>query len=56
MNSETDFVSKNDSFIAWPMPRRSWIASTTLPTFAALGTLAYEQDGFGPRWKTCAGA
>ena len=52
VNSETDFVSKNDSFIAMAnaasVPPRGRGAKTTPADIEALGALAYEQDGFGP--------
>ncbi len=49
VNSETDFVSKNDSFLA--MAARllpNWLPSTTPQTSKPWVLLAYEQDGFGP--------
>jgi elongation factor Ts len=32
VNSETDFVAKNDDFLAWPTPPPSWSPRTTRPT------------------------
>lgn len=48
VNSETDFVSKNDSFINMAKAAAQLIAKHQPADIAALGALAYEQDGFGP--------
>ncbi|CAB5661328.1 Elongation factor Ts [Delftia tsuruhatensis] len=48
VNSETDFVSKNDSFVAMANAAAKLIAEHNPADVAALGALAYEQDGFGP--------
>ena len=48
VNSETDFVSKNDSFIAMANAAAKLIAEQNPADVEALGALAYEQDGFGP--------
>jgi len=48
VNSETDFVSKNDSFITMANAAARLIAQHNPADIAALGQLAYEQDGFGP--------
>ena len=48
VNSETDFVSKNDSFIAMANAAARLVAEHDPADIAALGALAYEQDGFGP--------
>ena len=48
VNSETDFVSKNDSFIAMANAAAKLVAEQNPADVAALGALAYEQDGFGP--------
>ena len=48
VNSETDFVSKNDSFIAMANAAARLVAEHNPADIAALGALAYEQDGFGP--------
>jgi len=48
VNSETDFVSKNDSFIALAKAAAELVAKHNPADVAALGALAYEQDGFGP--------
>ncbi|MHA7598490.1 translation elongation factor Ts [Alicycliphilus sp. T452] len=48
VNSETDFVSKNDSFIAMAGAAAKLVAERNPADIEALGALAYEQDGFGP--------
>ncbi len=48
VNSETDFVSKNDSFMALAKAAAELVAKHDPADVAALGALAYEQDGFGP--------
>ncbi len=48
VNSETDFVTKNDSFLAMATAAAELIAKHNPADVAALGGLAYEQDGFGP--------
>jgi len=48
VNSETDFVSKNDSFIAMAQAAAELVAKNDPADLAALGALAYSQDGFGP--------
>jgi elongation factor Ts len=48
VNSETDFVSKNDSFIALSRAAAELIAKHNPSDVEALGALAYEQDSFGP--------
>ena len=48
VNSETDFVSKNDSFIAMANAASKLVAENNPADLAALGAIAYEQDGFGP--------
>ncbi|AVP57948.1 translation elongation factor Ts [Pulveribacter suum] len=48
VNSETDFVSKNDSFIAMANAAAKLVAEHKPADIDALGQLAYEQDGFGP--------
>ncbi|MBU1353469.1 MAG: translation elongation factor Ts [Gammaproteobacteria bacterium] len=48
VNSETDFVSKNDSFLALAKAAAELVAKHNPADVAALGTLAYEQDSFGP--------
>ena len=48
VNSETDFVSKNDSFLAMAAAAAKLVAQHNPADVAALGALAYDQDGFGP--------
>lgn len=48
VNSETDFVSKNDSFIAMANAAAKLAAEHNPADIEALGALAYEQDSFGP--------
>ena len=48
VNSETDFVSKNDSFIAMANAAAKLVAEMNPADVEALGAFAYEQDGFGP--------
>jgi elongation factor Ts len=48
VNSETDFVSKNDSFLAMADAAAKLVAEHNPADIEALGKLAYEQDGFGP--------
>ena len=48
VNCETDFVSKNDSFLALSQAAVDLVAKNNPADIAALGALAYEQEGFGP--------
>ncbi len=48
VNCETDFVTKNDSFLALANAAAGLIAKNNPADVAALGAVAYEQDGFGP--------
>ena len=48
VNSETDFVSKNDSFLALASAAAELVAKHNPADLAALGALPYSQDGFGP--------
>ncbi len=48
VNCETDFVSKNESFLAFTKATASLIAQHNPADIAALSALAYSQDGFGP--------
>ncbi|MDZ7920471.1 translation elongation factor Ts [Rhodoferax sp.] len=48
VNCETDFVTKNDSFLALANAAASLVAKHNPADVAALSALAYEQDGFGP--------
>ena len=48
VNSETDFVSKNDSFMALAKAAAELVAKHNPADVAALGALPYSQDSFGP--------
>jgi elongation factor Ts len=48
VNCETDFVTKNDSFLALSNAAAALIVKHNPADVAALGALAYSQDGFGP--------
>ena len=48
VNCETDFVTKNDSFLALVQATADLIAKHNPADLAALGALPYEQDSFGP--------
>ncbi len=48
VNCETDFVTKSDSFLAIAGAAAQLVAKHGPADLAALGALAYEQDGFGP--------
>ena len=48
VNCETDFVTKNDSFLALVQAAADLIAEHNPADIAALGALPYEQDSFGP--------
>ena len=48
VNCETDFVTKNDSFLALANAAASLIAKNNPADLAALGACSYEQEGFGP--------
>jgi elongation factor Ts len=48
VNSETDFVSKNDSFMLLAKAAAKLVAEHNPADVAALSALPYEQDGFGP--------
>jgi elongation factor Ts len=47
-NSETDFVAKNDSFLAMANAAAQLAAKHNPADVAALSALPYSQDGFGP--------
>jgi len=47
-NCETDFVTKNDSFLALAQAAAELVAKNNPADMAALGALPYSQDGFGP--------
>jgi len=48
INCETDFVSKNDSFLGFAKAAASLVAQHSPADVAALAALPYVQDGFGP--------
>jgi elongation factor Ts len=48
VNCETDFVTKNDSFLAFAKACADLIVKSNPADVAALSALAYTQDGFGP--------
>jgi elongation factor Ts len=48
VNCETDFVTKNDSFLALANAAAKLVAEHNPADLDALGVLAYSQDGFGP--------
>jgi elongation factor Ts len=48
VNCETDFVTKNDSFLALANAAAQLVAEHNPADAAALGALPYSQDGFGP--------
>jgi len=48
VNCETDFVTKNDSFLAFAKSCAELVAAKAPADVAALGALALTQDGFGP--------
>jgi elongation factor Ts len=48
VNCETDFVTKNDSFLALANAAAKLVAQHNPANLEALGALSYSQDGFGP--------
>ena len=48
VNCETDFVTKNDSFLALTQAAAELLVKHNPADVAALGELPYSQDGFGP--------
>ena len=48
VNCETDFVTKNDMFIAMANAAARLVAEQNPADVAALGALPHEQDGYGP--------
>jgi elongation factor Ts len=48
INCETDFVSKNDAFLAFTKAAAELVARQNPADVAALSALPYSQDGFGP--------
>ena len=48
INCETDFVSKNESFLAFTKAVAELVAKNNPADVAAVSALPYSQDGFGP--------
>ena len=48
INCETDFVTKNDSFLSFTQAAADLIAKNKPADLAALALLPYEAEGFGP--------
>jgi elongation factor Ts len=48
VNCETDFVTKNDSFLAFANAAAELVAKHNPADLEALGALPYSQDSFGP--------
>ncbi|WP_310625240.1 translation elongation factor Ts [Limnohabitans sp.] len=48
VNCETDFVTKNDSFLALAQAAAELIAKHNPASVEVMGVLPYSQDGFGP--------
>lgn len=48
VNCETDFVTKNDAFLAFARACAGLVAARNPADVAALSALPYAQDGFGP--------
>ena len=48
VNCETDFVTKNDSFLAFSQACAALVAGSNPSDAAALAALPHAQDGFGP--------
>jgi len=48
VNCETDFVTKNDSFLALAKAAAELVAKHKPANVEAMGALHYSQDGFGP--------
>ena len=48
VNCETDFVSKNDAFLAFSKAVAELVAKHNPADVAAVAALSYSQDGFGP--------
>jgi elongation factor Ts len=48
VNCETDFVSKNESFLTFARAAAELVARRNPADVVALSALPYEQDGFGP--------
>ena len=48
INCETDFVTKNDAFLAFAQATAQLLAANAVADIAALSALPYSQDGYGP--------
>ncbi len=48
INCETDFVTKNDAFLAFAQATAQLLAANAVADVAALSALPYSQDGYGP--------
>ncbi|MBU6223785.1 MAG: elongation factor Ts [Burkholderiales bacterium] len=48
VNCETDFVTKNDSFLAMAQAAAKLIVEHSPANIESMGSLPYSQDGFGP--------
>lgn len=48
INCETDFVSKNEAFLAFANAAAKFVAEKNPADVAALSALPYSQEGFGP--------
>src|SRR5881398_677099 len=48
INCETDFVTKNDAFLAFSKALAKLVAERDPADVAALSALPYQQEGFGP--------
>ncbi len=51
VNCETDFVTKNDSFLALAQAAADLAAQHNPADLAALAALPFSLDGFGPTWE-----
>lgn len=51
VNCETDFVTKNDSFLALAQAAADLAAEHNPADLAALAALPFSLDGFGPTWE-----
>ena len=54
VNCETDFVSKNDSFLAFTKNLANLVAAATRWTWLRCRPSRWTRKASGPRWKTCA--
>jgi elongation factor Ts len=56
VNCETDFVSKNESFLAFAKACAELVASRTRPTWPRCRRCRCRRTASARRWKTCARA